>query len=445
MSSRSGETALDGPTASVQTLGCKVNQFESEAVARHLVRAGYRLVGRGEPADLVVVNTCTVTHRADFESRALVRRAHRLNPAARVIVTGCYAQTRPEELKGLPGVVLVAGQNYKADLTGCLDMTDASHQGRVLVDPPGADRRILDLGFPDFDRTRAFFRIQDGCSARCAYCAVPEARGPSRSLEPKTVAAGLDAYADAGYQEIVLTGIHLGAYGLDLDPRTSLTGLIRGLPPQTGGSRLRLSSIEPNEVTDELVAMLASSPRLCPHLHLPLQSGSDRILARMRRPYTAGLFHRLVEAVKGLRPDLCLGADVLVGFPGEDEEAFGETRALVADLPISYLHVFPYSKRPGTPAAAMPEQVDPMKIKARVAALLETSREKRRAFYDHCLGQVRATLIESTMDRASGLHRGLTDNYIPVLIQGPPQAAGQIAPIRLGEPGPGGKVIGRPA
>ncbi|MFH1090375.1 MAG: tRNA (N(6)-L-threonylcarbamoyladenosine(37)-C(2))-methylthiotransferase MtaB [Pseudomonadota bacterium] len=455
--------------AAVLTLGCKVNQFESAAMVRMLERQGYTPAGRDQPADLTVVNTCTVTHRADVEAGTIIRRAYRLNPQGRILVTGCLAQTRPAEMAALPGVTLVLGQNYKADF---LTFFEDSNRGGTKVDPPGRDRKILDLGYPRFDRTRAFFRLQDGCSARCSYCIVPLARGPSRSLEPESVLEGLDHYAREGYEEVVLTGIHLGAWGLDLRPPTSLTSLIVQAEAQPNLSRLRLSSIEPNEVTPGLRELSSGSSRLCPHLHLPLQSGSDRILAAMRRPYTADLFRRLVLELKAGREDICLGADVLVGFPGEDQEAFLETYRLVEELPLSYLHVFRYSRRPGTTAEAMPDQTPQEEKKRRVAALRRLGESKRLHFYRRSLGRVRPTLVENTPDRQTGLARGLTNNYIPVLITEPAfpaglghasrvtsaaQAghghaevrlrrtqAGRLLPVRLVELTSGGRVLGRP-
>lgn len=433
MSSRPGEPGPDRPTASVLTLGCKVNQFESAAISRTLNAAGYKLVPKGWPADLRVINTCTVTHRADAEVRNLIRRANRANHQGLTVVTGCLAQLRPEEIAALPGVALVVGQNDKASFLRLLDETGAGSEALIRVSPPGRDRKISDLGFPGFDRTRAFFRIQDGCSAACAYCVIPKSRGPSRSLEPGQVFRGVEHYGQAGYNEVVLTGIHLGAWGLGLDPPSDLTGLLGRLAGPRSGPRLRISSIEPNEVTNEMVNLLRSNPRLCPHLHLALQSGSDQVLAAMGRPYTANFFRDLTRSLTAGRPDFCLGADVLIGFPGEDEAAFAQTRDLAAELPLAYLHVFSFSRRPHTRAASMPSHVPAGEIKRRVKIMRQMSQAKRRAFFERCLGRVRPALIENTKDRATGLSRGLTDNYIQVLVSGPAPTAGEIAPMRLME------------
>jgi len=435
-----GDTGRTRPRASVLGLGCKVNQFESAALGGQLTRAGYTLVAPGNPADVTVINTCTVTHRADFEVRALIRRTYRRNPQGRIVVTGCLAQLRPQEMVDLPGVALVLGQEGKADLVRWLDETKAGGREKILVASPGR-RRILDLGFPAFDRTRAFFRIQDGCSAACAYCTVPLARGPSRSLPPERVKEGLAAYAAAGYAEVVLCGIHLGAWGLDLDPPSDLSRLL-DLVLEEPGPRLRLSSIEPNEVGPEITRLLGTSSRLCPHFHLPLQSGSDRILMKMGRPYTTAFYADLTTRLKEVRPDICVGADVLIGFPGEDEAAFAETFAFLQQLPLSYLHVFSFSRRPFTRAASMEGQVSPGEIKRRVGRLRELSRARRQVFFQSSLGQVRPTLVENARDKATGLARGLTDNYIQVLIADPAPPSGQIAPVRLVEMAGSDRVLG---
>jgi threonylcarbamoyladenosine tRNA methylthiotransferase MtaB len=415
-----------------------VNQFDTAGMAQVLRRAGYRLVGRDQPADLVIINSCTVTHRADFEVRGLIRRARRLNPLARIVVTGCLAQTRPDELAAMPEVDLVLGQDAKADLLSLLDEPSAE---RTRVVQPAGQRPPAPWYFPETERTRAFFRIQDGCSASCAYCAVPKARGPSRSLPPDQVRAGLDSYYGRGYAEVVLTGIHLGAWGQDLVTVASLGHLLESLE-NVPGSRLRLSSIEPNEITDVIVGLAQAGGRVAPHLHLPFQSGSDRILGRMGRPYNRALLVSLVERLTGDAPDFCVGADILAGFPGEDDEAFEATRSLVASLPIAYLHVFPYSRRPGTRAAEWPNQVPEAQKKARVDELRRLGQEKKRAFIQRNLGRIRPTLIENSPDPVTGKPKGLTDNYIQVILRDDWGPQGRIAPVRLVDAGPDGRAWG---
>ncbi|MFH1135956.1 MAG: tRNA (N(6)-L-threonylcarbamoyladenosine(37)-C(2))-methylthiotransferase MtaB [Pseudomonadota bacterium] len=429
------------PTASVQTLGCKVNQFESAAISRKLEEEGFILVEKGMSADVVVVNTCTVTHRADFEARALVRRAFRANPGVRAVVTGCLAQVKPAELAALPGVSLVLGQHFKADIVRLLA---EPHPGKILVSPWSRGQPILDLGFPSFDRSRAFFRIQDGCNGGCSYCIVPKSRGPSRSLPPETVFQGLEHYFLEGRAEVVLTGIHLGSWGLDLDPSRDFFSLLLELEGRPG-SRLRLSSIEPNEVTDQILQLVKNSARFCPHLHLPLQSGSDLVLAAMHRPYSSDFFRELVQRAAFGRPDFCLGVDVLVGFPGETDADFERTRDLLAEAPISYLHVFPYSRRPGTAAATDPNQIPAATAKSRVGILRKLGLMKRQEFNSRCRGQVRPALVENSRDKASGLAKGLTDNYIPVLLPDPAPPAGAVIPVEILGPTKGVLMMGRPA
>ena len=427
------------PTALVLTLGCKVNQFESAAISRKMEEAGFVLVEKGEAADVVIINTCTVTHRADFEVRALIRRAYRANPMVRTVVTGCLAQVRPDEVAGLPGVYLVLGQSVKDEIPARL-MEECSRK----IDTPKLTRStpILDLGCPSFDRSRAFFRIQDGCNQRCTYCIVPDSRGPSRSLPREKALAGIDEYYRAGREEIVLTGIHLGCWGLDLKPRLTFASLLAELSERQG-ARLRISSIEPNEVSEDILDLVRNSKRFCPHLHLPLQSGSDSILSAMHRPYTSGFFADLVRRAVQDRPDFCLGADVLVGFPGETDQDFEQTRGLLAEAPVSYLHVFPYSRRPSTPAALAPDQVPPETAKERVRILRKLGQGKRREFNLGCLGMRRPALIENTKDKTSGLNKALTDNYIPVLLPDPVPPAGTIAMVELTEPSRSGVMKGR--
>lgn len=407
-------------------------------MARMLVSAGYTIVPKDQPADINLINTCTVTARADFEARQLIRRAYRLNPDSRTIVAGCLAQVQPEALAALPGVALILGQG-KAEL---LDRLQADISRAMTIHCVHPTWPLSALGLPVFDRTRAFFRIQDGCSAHCTYCIVPRARGASRSLPPADVIAGVEYYAAQGYAEVVLTGIHLGAWGADLNPPVKLVDLLANLL-HGDGPRLRLSSLEPNEVTDRMIDLLKNSPRFCPHWHLPLQSGSDSILAAMGRPYTAADYGYLVEQLAGYGRHWCLGADVLVGFPGEGPEEFQETYDLLARLPIAYLHVFPFSRRSGTPAADWPNQVPDREKKKRVAALRHLSVQKRQAFYRRCLGQVRSTLIENTRDPRTGLARGLTDNYLSLLLPEPAPAGGSIVLVGIDRLEPDGHLWGR--
>ncbi|BDV44092.1 tRNA (N(6)-L-threonylcarbamoyladenosine(37)-C(2))-methylthiotran sferase MtaB [Geotalea uraniireducens] len=409
----------------ITTLGCKINQFESAAICESLDREGFQLVPFEEAADIYVINTCTVTARTDAESRRLVRRALRRNPAARVVVTGCYAQVAPEELSVLPGVTLVVGNSEKR---GLVELLKEASPAQVHVTDISRERTAAGLILESFaEHTRAFLQVQNGCDAFCSYCIVPYARGRNRSVPPDEALAGVRSFAGRGFQEVVLTGIHLGSYGTDLEPPTSLLALLEAIERQQLVPRLRIGSVEPNEVSDDLIAWLARSTTACPHLHLPLQSGDDRVLARMNRHYSAVSFRGVVTRLVAALPDICIGCDVIVGFPGETEEEFAATRTLVEELPIAYLHVFPYSRRPGTPAAGMAGQVDGAVIRRRAAELRDVAERKKRAYYERFVGRELAVLVQ---DGSDGVVTGLSRNYIPVTFAGEPTLINREVAVR---------------
>ena len=365
------------PTVSFATLGCKTNQFESAAMRELLAGAGYRVVPFDSGAGLVIVNTCTVTAATDAQSRNLVRRARRLNPHCRVVVTGCYAQIDPQALADLPGVELVIGNEEKRGLLDYLQ--SASSRPIAVADIRAAATAAIPVLSSVAERSRAFVQIQNGCDAFCSYCIIPHARGPSRSAPPEQVLDQLRQLAAQGLPEIVLTGIHVGNYGLDLEPRCSLLELLRRIETDTAVKRLRLGSIEPTEIDDHLIASIASSAILCPHLHIPLQAGDDSVLKRMRRSYGREDFRSLVRRITAVIPDVAIGLDVIAGFPGETAEEFENTVALIAELPVSHLHVFPFSKRPGTAAAAMPGHLPGDVKKQRAERLRRLGEEKLAA------------------------------------------------------------------
>ena len=407
----------------VVTLGCKVNQCESAGIAEAISARGMTIVPFEDEADCYIVNTCTVTGRTDYQSRQLIRRAIRRNPAAAVFVTGCYAQRAPEEIARIPGVRIVAGNAEKAGLPQLLQKIPAAGEGQVRVGDIRSAQTFSRLGAAvSPEHTRAFLKIQDGCDAFCSYCIVPHARGPSRSLPSAEVAAGIAALAAGGYREVVLTGIHLGAYGRDFSPPEGLEEVVRRIAGERRVERLRLSSIEPREITDGLIALLGSSGAVCRHLHIPLQSGDDGILAAMRRDYDAAFFRDLVQRISAAVPGVAVGIDVMVGFPGETEEAFANTLRLVEELPVAYLHVFPYSRRPGTPAAAMTGQISDQDKKGRAKLLRRIDAEKRRAFAARFIGTPLAVLVEGRKDAATGFPLGFSDNYIPVVVRGAAEA-----------------------
>jgi threonylcarbamoyladenosine tRNA methylthiotransferase MtaB len=412
----------------IKTLGCKVNQCESEAIGNALLAEVPGLSsGDDGTADLVIVNTCTVTRKAAMQSRQAVRRAVRDNPAARVVVTGCHAQTAAAELAAIEGVDLVVGNRDKHRLPQqILDgIPDCVSSPAPTVGEDIAGVREFDAlpAIAHGSRTRPFLKIQDGCNAFCTYCIVPHARGRSRSLPLEEVLQQIDRLGRLGYHEVVLTGIHIGCYGQDLTPPTGLVALLNRIRDAGSIDRVRLSSIEPAELSDDIIDLAAADPdsagRLCPHFHIPLQSGDDGILKRMHRPYTRDDFRERVDRIAARLPDAAIGVDVLVGFPGETEEAFENTYALIRSLPVAYLHVFPFSAREGTPAFTYKEQVPAAEIKRRCQRMRRLGADKRRAFYQRHVGQRIRVLIEGTRDRIDGSLKGLSDNYLPVHLDGP--------------------------
>jgi threonylcarbamoyladenosine tRNA methylthiotransferase MtaB len=379
----------------------------------------------------VVVNTCTVTARAEASDRQAIRRLARAHPAARVVVTGCWAQTDPQTVGALPGVDLVVGNGEKHRLPDALQaLLDGGAAERIQVGDVSRLRTIPALPLTRrAGRSRAFLKIQEGCAHRCAFCIVPRARGASRSQGPEVVVEQVESLVEAGHVEVTLTGVDLGSYGADLAPRTSLAALLRTLVEVRGLRWIRLSSLLPAYFTAELVDVLGSEV-IAPHLHIPLQSGSDRVLRRMRRPYTRAMYVRLVERLARLRPGLGLGADVIVGHPGETEGDFEETAALVEALPFSYLHVFPYSDRRGTAAADMPDRVDGRTAARRGRLLRDLAGRKNRLFRAALVGTTQDVIVLETRDDAGRLI-GLTGNYVEVALPGPDALMRTLRSVRI--------------
>ena len=413
-------------TVTIATLGCKVNQFESEVLMDVLEGQGYRLVPFGEPADITIINTCTVTHRADFQSRQMARRASRSNPGSLLIVTGCSADVDPERMAEIQGVTHVLGNVEKSHLHEILPLIRRGEFPTLRVSDIQKEDRLLETPLHSFhEHTRAFLKIQDGCDSRCSYCIVPHARGRSRSLPPDRILETAGAFKERGYKEVILTGIHIGAYGRDLVPPVSLERLLDRLDTPVGPSRIRLSSVEPLDFSPGLISTLSRSSRVCPHLHIPIQSGDDDILKAMNRGYDRSFITRLVRELHQTLPDHCIGADVIVGFPGETEDRFERTRHLIETLPFSYLHVFPFSRRKGTPAFHFSEQVDGKKTKQRAECLRALGKQKRLAFYQRFLGSELDVLVEDRRDKGTGRLKGFSRNYIPVFL-----AADESAPVQ---------------
>lgn len=404
------------------TLGCKVNQTESEAMAQLFREAQYQVVQASEDADVVVVNTCTVTNTGDSKSRQVIRRMIKAYPESVVVVMGCYAQTAPGEIIGIDGVDLVLGTQDRMKILEWIDRVKAERK------PQNAVRGIWDA--EEFEelpqlreehRTRAMLKIQEGCNQFCTYCIIPYARGPIRSRLPENAIAEARRLVKEGYPEIVLTGIHTGYYGLDLEGNWNLARLVGELDMIPGLRRLRLSSIEPMEYTAELIERIVSSDKVCPHLHMPLQSGSDRVLARMHRPYNLSQYRELLEKLHQRIPNLAVTTDIIVGFPGETEEDHALTIEFVKSCSFSGIHVFPYSKRKGTPAADYPDQV-PKKLKEqRVKELLLVARNSQETFERGFIGSLVEVLIERVDPKGCAV--GHTPHYIRVHL--PPREDGK--------------------
>jgi threonylcarbamoyladenosine tRNA methylthiotransferase MtaB len=397
------------------TLGCKVNQCESAVFENALVCAGLREAGPEEAADICIVNTCAVTAKAAMQSRQACRQLVRHHPGAKIVVTGCYAEIAAEELKKIQGVHQVVARTEKPlTASSALSLlTDGSSSPPTLL-PSHNEEFFPVLAKPAGGRTRPFLKVQDGCDAFCTYCIVPHARGRSKSLDPEQVISNLLDFKRLGYHEVVLTGIHLGWYGRDLSPKTDLYALLVRVIASGAMDRVRLSSIEPMEVTRELIALAAGTDRICPHFHIPLQSGDNAVLKRMHRPYTREAFAERVSMIKEWMPHAAVGVDVMAGFPGESEAGFENTRRLLEDLPISYLHVFPFSPRKGTPAATFPDAVSPQIAKARCAILRRLSQEKRKRFHLEQLDRVLRVLVEREDGVTLGESKGISDNYVHV-------------------------------
>jgi threonylcarbamoyladenosine tRNA methylthiotransferase MtaB len=400
----------------ITTLGCKVNQYDSAVIQNRLEKSHF-FVPFDEPADCYIINTCTVTDRADREARQLVRRAKRASPNAKVLVTGCYAQVNPEEVARVPGVDYVVGLNRLDDLLRFVDLPKEGDVG-VAVSDVKRERGVPVLGTRVLPgHTRAFLKIQEGCNYSCTYCIIPTARGLSRSVAPREILEQAGLLADAGYKEIVLTGIHLGGYGHDLTPKIDLAALLEMIVQKRSIPRVRLSSLDPREVPDRLLDLMANSEVICPHLHICAQAGDDAILRRMRRNYDSVYYRELLMKARERLPDAALGSDIIVGFPGETERAFERSLEFFAALPLTYFHVFPYSSRRGTVAASLADQVAGDVKKQRSRAMRELGARKKRDFCLRFIGRKATVLIEDKLDGATGWQRGFSRNYLPVVVR----------------------------
>ncbi len=408
------------------TLGCRLNQYDTEGIKTSMAGVyDIEVVNWNDPAHLYVLNSCTVTAKADQECRRLARQVKRRHPSSKVVVAGCSAQTQPEALAAVPEIDGVVGNTDKDDVTAwlpaVLDEDSLTMKVEEFQDKPEFDSPLID-SFSG--RSRAFVKIQDGCNLRCTYCLIWRARGPGRSRSVENVLAQLRLLVKTGYPETILAGIHLGGYGRDLLPKVSLPELLEICLKDVPGLRIRLSSIHPNEVTPRLLRLFADDDRLRPHLHISLQSGSDGVLKRMKRPYRGERAWQAMRDVAATGPHFGIGADIIVGFPGETDAEFEETRRMVEELPFSYLHVFRFSQRPGTAAADMPDQVHPETISRRSQILRDLAEQKNAEFCRSIVGTSREAVIEAKSG-THGWRQATTDNYVSLLV--PEDITGTIA------------------
>ena len=403
---------MSTPTTRVafHTMGCKTNFSETSTISREMMAHGLQQVSFRDKADVYVLNSCSVTDNADKEARKLIRQARRCNPDATIAVIGCYAQLNPVEIAAIPGVELVVGAAEKFNLFAHLSSLKANRKATVIQSPIETVQSFQP-SFSAAERTRTFLKIQDGCNYNCSFCTIPLARGRSRNDNIENTVNIAQQIAITEAREIVLTGVNIGDYGSSSDE--NFFQLIQALDNVNGIDRFRISSIEPNLLTDEIIAFCAHSKKFVPHFHIPLQSGTDSILRQMKRRYDTALYSSKIEKINNLIPDCCIGVDVIVGFPGEEEEDFLATRSFLKNLDISYLHVFTFSDRVNTEAASLNNKVSKDEKSYRSKIMHMISDEKRFEFYEKCLKQIRPVLFERSVN---GMNQGYTDNYIKVQV-----------------------------
>lgn len=413
---------------SFYTIGCKLNFAETSTISEEFKKRGFEIVEFGEPADVCVINTCSVTENADRDCRRIVRKALKVSPNAFIIVTGCYAQLRPDEIAKIEGVDLILGSNEKFKIFDFVGDFHKNYHAQIFVSPISEISEFhIASSTPTSDRTRAFLKVQDGCDYNCSYCTIPLARGESRSPEVNIILEKAKTLAQLGYKEIVLSGVNVGDYGRKIG--TNLFELVKELEKIDGIERIRISSIEPNLLTEEMIDYFISSEKICNHFHIPLQSGSDEILRKMRRRYNSELYRRRIEYIKTKDPDACIGADVIVGFPGESEKHFETTYNFISDLPISYLHVFTYSERPNTDAVNLPGKVPIEERHKRSEMLRNLGLRKKMAFYRQMVGKEFDVLWESEVK--DGKMFGFTRNYVKVGVPYNPSLVNKIVPVKV--------------
>lgn len=412
----------------LHTLGCKLNFSETSTIGNQFILKGFNIVDFKENADVYIFNTCTVTGNAERECRQLVRRVLRQNPNAYIVVTGCYAQLRPDEISEIVGVDAVLGTKEKFKIFDLLNNFDKKNLACIHVSP-NAD--LDDFGpahSTDADtRTRAYFKIQDGCDYKCSFCTIPKARGSNRSMDPDSAVREFKSLLNKGYIEIILTGVNVGDYGKAYN--TDLYNLLLRLVEIPGNFRIRISSVEPNLLNDKIIELTASNEKMCKHFHVPLQSGSPKILKMMKRRYKVEDYKKLIDKLNTTIPEVGIGVDVIVGFPGETEDDFLDTYNFLRDLEISYLHVFTYSERPGTPAIALPGQVDIFERKRRNNLLRDLSSRKKNLFYNKMIGRELNVLFET--ENHNGIIKGFSSNYVRVAVPFNPDLVNTLAGVSI--------------
>ena len=431
----------------IATFGCRTNQADSAALREDLLSREFEETRECRQADVIVVNSCTVTHRSDRQVRQLTRSLRRQNPAARLVVTGCYAQRDPRALARITGVDAVVGNSHKGKIGSIVstfecEKTHPPTHGEIAAihrnDFGNVAAMEMTPAAETGGRTRPFVKIQDGCDAKCTYCIIPHVRGPSRSVPPQIVLRQLHQLVDNGFKEVVLTGIHMGSYGMRLKPRYSLDRLLKEIVGIPGLERVRLSSIEPMQLSRRIIALAAECEKIAPHFHICLQSGSDRILKKMFRPYKTSRFASIVQEIRRCLPDAAIGTDVIAGFPGESEEDHRQTVEFINRMPFTYLHVFPYSDRSGTAASEMTEKVDSRNIKRRGEELRQISEEKNRAFRRRFQGQSLSVLTLN--EKKEGMRTALSGNYLKAKLD-PSMPANQLVQAKVVAEDPEGYQI----
>lgn len=419
------------PNVAFYTLGCKVNQYESDAMAQLFLKSGYNIVDFNSTADIYVINTCDVTNESARKSRQMIRKAHRKNPKAKIAVVGCYSQLKPEEVSALPGVAVVIGTKARHRIVDLIEEFKVKNNQIITVGDIMEQKEFEDIAQKGFrQKTRAFLKIQEGCNMFCSYCIIPYARGPLRSRPMESIIEEAENLVKDGFKEIVLTGIHLGLYGKDFkEENLHLLDVIANLSKIDGIKRIRLSSIEALELTDDFIQSLSQLDVFCHHFHIPLQSGSDSVLKRMNRRYTAEEFKDRVELIRKKMPDVSITTDVIVGFPGETEQEFEQTVDFIEKIKFSKLHVFPFSPRDGTPASKMPNPVKKSIKDQRTHKLIEVGKKLEMEFREQFLGKVAEVLFEEKSNTNS--YEGLTGNYIKVIAYSDENVHNEIRQVRL--------------